>query len=275
MELWYENQIGDTLDLVNAREYALTAATGLASLPSNSITTVQTASPEGDTVTNRRRGSRQVTLTHRIALDVKAVRLRFARILDQGATGRLRYRDNAMDVYLDVEVEDCEVNNTDEATTAVTTFRAAFPYFRDIEAETAANRAITGAWRFPFTFPVTFGSMSVGQSLTVENEGGVEHGFTLRVTANGGSVANPKVTNQNGQQIAYVGTLTDGQVLEVTTATGAKSATLAGQNVLYRLTEETELFHLKMGRNVITPSASSGGEFMDVEVVFEAPHKAV
>lgn len=284
MQLYYENGRGERLDLLNARGYALTGATGLASLPQNNITTVETVVTEGESVSYRRRGTRQIVLTHKfVGSNVKRDRLEFVGILDQGASGRLVHVDERGELYIDVEVETCEVSNTEEgATTATTTFLAPFPYFRDAAETAVLNKAVTGGWEFPFTFPVTFGSMGTDQSMVIENDGDFTFGFTLRISANGGSVSNPKVTNHEGKVIAFEreAPIADGQTLEVVTVSGSKGADLIAedgtrQNVFRYLTGDTELFPLEQGTNVLMATAATGAENMDVEVTFRAPHKAV
>lgn len=283
MQLYYENARGERLDLINARDYLLTGATGLASLPQNNITTVETVATEGEAVSYRKRGTRQIVLTHRFMTNVRAARLEFARILDQGASGKLVAVDDRGELYIDVEVETCEVDNTsDGLATATTTFLAPFPYFRDVQETVVLNKAVTGGWTFPFTLPVTFGSMGTNQSMVVQNDGDFAFGFTLRISANGGSVKNPKITNQNGKVIAFEreAPIGDGQTLEVVTVSGNKGADLIAengvrQNVFRYLTGDTELFPMEMGTNIFMASAETGAENMDVEITFQAPHKVV
>lgn len=284
MQLFYENSRGQTLDLLNDPNFIMTAATGLSSLPQNNISTVETVQTEGDFVTNRRRSSRQVVLTHQFQHDVKNARRNFARILDQGAKGKLRYIDEELDVYLDVEIETCEVSNTEFPTTATTTFIANFPYWLATQQTSIDNKAKIGAWKFPFKFPVNFGKSQVGESIVIENEGDFSFGFTVRFEFFG-EVLNPKITKHTGEFIEIdnqsdVYPFNEGDVLEIKTVAGEKSCVYypvgeSPQNYMFALTNDSNLFALDPGTNVLMATAESGETLMNVNVTFANPYKVV
>ena len=287
MQLIYENSRGQTLDLMNDPDFALTAATGLSSLPQNNISTVETVVVDGETVTNRKRSTRQIVLTHQLTQNVKAVRLNFARTLDQGAAGKLRYIDENLDVFLNVEVETCEIANTDFPVTITTTFIATFPYWLDNTAQSLSNKAITGTWQFPFTFPVTFGSMNTGGSILVENNGDFDFGFLARLTFNG-NVKTPYLQNHEGKRITidwFNMQFHENQALEISTVTGDKRVELlefdetgnvtARISFLGYVTLDSEFFAIMRGDNLISAGADEGVANIDLTVDFRAAHKVV
>lgn len=287
MQLIYENQHGEKIDLLNDPDFILTAATGLSSLPQNNISTIETVVVDGDTVTNRKRSSRQVVLTHTLQHNVKAARLKFAQTLDQGAKGKLRYSDERVNVYLDVEVETCEVANTEFPVTITTTLIANFPYWLDDEVQSVGNKAITGGWQFPFTFPVTFGVMNTGGSVLIENNGDFDFGFIARLTFKG-NVKKPFVQNHEGKKITVDwGALEfiEGQALEISTMTGDLRADLLevdeDENITSRLNFlgyvplDSEFFKIMHGDNLISAGAEEGAQNIDLTIDFRAARKVV
>lgn len=224
MQLWYENESGGRLDLLNAADWYLVTQEGLSSLPSNKLTTVETAYSEGAWLQNRKREARQVVLTHRFIHNVRDARRRFVNTLQQSSTGRIRYVDADMNVYLDVEVESCEVKNTDSAvTSAVTTFMALYPYFRGYDQTTASRTQVVGGFKFPFTFPITFGTTEVGGYVELVNDGAVPVGITYTLKATRGDVSDIKLANQRGEYMALAGyTLKQGHSVMFSSLDGDK-----------------------------------------------------
>ena len=277
MELFYQNEYGQRIDLVNDRRFALTGQTGLVSLPSNVLSTYDTVLTEGETVLWRKRSARQITMTHKFLHDVTEARREFVRILDQGAAGRLIYRDRDLNVFMEVEVEDCEVKNTDEVTTAQTTFVASYPYFQDMEQQTAGNRGVTGGWRFPFTFPVTFGTVTANNTITIENMGNLPFGFVMDISVSGGTVTDLKITNQAGDYLMLDGVLNRGQSVRVDTRAGRKSIVniKTGANLLSKLGDDSTMLQIERGLNVFTVTAADGLENASVLIAYRNVYKGV
>ena len=277
MELFYQNEYGQRIDLVNDRRFALTGQTGLVSLPSNVLSTSDTVLTEGETVLWRKRSARQITMTHKFLHDVTEARREFVRILDQGAAGRLIYRDRGLNVFMEVEVEDCEVKNTDEVTTAQTTFVASYPYFQDMEQQTAGNRGVTGGWRFPFTFPVTFGTVTANNTITIENMGNLPFGFVMDISVSGGTVTDLKITNQAGDYLMLDGVLNRGQSVRVDTRAGRKSIVniKTGANLLSKLGDDSTMLQIERGLNVFTVTAADGLENASVLIAYRNVYKGV
>lgn len=253
MELFYQNEYGQRIDLLNDRRFALTGQTGLVSLPSNVLSTSDTVMTEGETVLWRKRSARQITMTHKFLHDVTEARREFVRILDQGAAGRLIYRDRDLNVFIEVEVEDCEVKNTDEVTTAQTTFVASYPYFQDMEQQTAGNRGVNGGWRFPFTFPVTFGTVTANNTITIENIGNLPFGFVMDISVSGGTVTDLKITNKAGDYLMLDGVLNSGQSVRIDTRAGRKSIVniKTGANLLSKFGDDSTMLQIERGLNAL------------------------
>lgn len=287
MELYYTNIRGGRIDLLNAPEYILTAQTGLTGLPSNDLSEVESVIAEGSRISNARRGSRQIVLTHRFVRDVRESRRAFVETLDLNAPGKIRYRDGQLDVYADVWVESCEVSNTNEGgTTATTTFRMPFPYFVDTSETIAVNSYLTPAWSFPFTFPVTFGSTSGTSQVSIVNASNVPQGFEMTVEAVGGRLNLESIVNQLGEGLYPQSGWTSAQIengdaLEISTVDGDKrfdyydASEETVSNLMHRLTLGSQFFKLQPGENVITFNVRSTSAYLRATIRLRTVRKGV
>lgn len=87
-----------------------------------------------------------------------------------------------------------------------------------------------GGLHFPLIIPikegVVFGKIAKKQSINITNDGNSDVGCTIKVSASGGIVKNPKVYNVNtGQFISFDNvTLQDGDYITITTSIGEENA---------------------------------------------------
>lgn len=217
MELFYTSPTGGTVDLINDPEMILISQTGLASLPDNVITAQELVSLEGDFVSNRRRSARSINLSYNVFGNAKAKRREVAEVLSQYAQGKIVYRDEELDVFIPVDVETCEIDPMANPVTVTIGFRANYPYFMDSEPNSDTNVTSTKEWRFPFTFPVTFGNTVVGSELVVENDSDLDVPFVWRVVAREQMSSN--ALEFAGQRLEFTTSLAKGETLEVDVAT--------------------------------------------------------
>lgn len=277
MHIYYENEHGVQFDLLNHKYAVPTNITGLSSLPSNDISTISNAVVDGVTVTNRIRDSRQIVFTHELVGKVTETRRELIRTLDQGASGKIVFDDGDVVAYINVDVEDCEIQNFKGSTTnATTTFFAAYPYWKSFDTKSFVNKGTSKSWTMPWIFPVTFGNLYSHFVFQIENEGDFDTGFTVKIKTHG-PVTYPIIANQRDECIHWSdGTqIPEGSEIEIGTETGGKRCTLNGVNSIDKLSETTKMFPLYRGLNTIQVSALSGQEYMDVEIIFEDTFKGV
>lgn len=248
----------EKLDLINYPGMLLVSQTGLASLPSNVITAQELVSAEGDYVSNRRRSSRQIVLSYKIlGDDAKATRRLFARRLNQYAQGRLIYKDSELDVYIPVDVEDCEIDPMTRPVTLTVTFRANYPYFMSNYPVTDSNITATKQWTFPFTYPVTFGTFQMGNAVTVENDSDIDMPFVWRVTAREANSSNK--LEFAGNRLEFTTAFQVGETLEVDTRTRTAyriDAQGTKHNALPDLVVGSRFFSLPPGIQTLTYTGS-------------------
>jgi hypothetical protein len=99
------------------------------------------------------------------------------------------------------------------------------------------------------------GQTSTGNEIVFDYNGQKENGFLLTLTATG-AVTNPKVTNQNGDYVRVLDTLSNAEALTIDTRSGQKGVAVDGVTTKYdRL---STFFELEKGENTLTVSADSG-----------------
>lgn len=116
---------------------------------------------------------------------------------------------------------------------------------------------ITPAPLFPLAIPqnkgVAFGYIPAISIANVPNPGDVEAGFVIRFTAVSGKVTNPKITNnKTGRHIEAVIEMEQGDAVEISTASGSKSAKLIRGGV------ETDIFKAITKKSAMDMTLSVG-----------------
>jgi len=108
----------------------------------------------------------------------------------------------------------------------------------------------------PYLYDVSPTVAAIGASTAVVNAGDVMAPITITIS---GACTNPIITNAtSGYAIKYIGSLTSGQSLVISTAFGNKSVLLNGANAMSLISSDTVFWGLLLGSNTITFSASSG-----------------
>lgn len=252
MELLYISPTAETLDLLNDPEMLLVSQTGLSSLPDNVITAQELVSPEGDFVANRRRAARSINLSYKLFGRVKEKRREIAAALSQYAQGRIVYRDEEIDAFIPVDVETCEIDPMANPVTVTIGFRANYPYFMDSDPSSGSNVTTEKSWTFPFSFPVTFGTDFLGSEVAVENDSDLDVPFVWTVVSKGSTSSH--AIEFAGQRLEFSTELSDGERLEVDTATRTAwriDAEGTRHNALPDRVVGSRFFYLPPGSHVI------------------------
>jgi len=138
------------------------------------------------------------------------------------------------------------------------TLTCASPWMQEAEIENTFRSSIP-----LLVFPMTSiaatgwltGQTSTGNEIVFDYNGQKENGFLLTLTATG-AVTNPKVTNQNGDYVRVLDTLSNAEALTIDTRSGQKGVAVDGVTTKYdRL---STFFELEKGENTLTVSADSG-----------------
>lgn len=133
-------------------------------------------------------------------------------------------------------------------------------------------------FHFPFSIPkdkgVKFGYFPFESIRNMPNEGDVESGMVITLTAGATAITNPVITNlTNGEQIKFVMTLYTGEKLIVDTQLGQQTATLVQgslrTNAMKYLTIDSDIdMVLALGFNKLSIGADTGEDDMTISVEF-------
>ena len=134
------------------------------------------------------------------------------------------------------------------------------PYFEDVNPTTINFMKPAPLLTFPFNslqgVGVTAGVLIVTDRVTLVNDGDVPVGIVCDITANGGTVTNPKVS-MNGQYVRVIKTMEIGDALSIDTNKGRKNIYFNGESQ-FIFDRTSVFFELPVGENEIVISADAG-----------------
>lgn len=131
---------------------------------------------------------------------------------------------------------------------------------------------------FPLKIPagkgIAFGYIPAISIANVPNPGDVEVGFMIRFTASSGQVTNPRITNnKTGKHIDIIIDMNQGDVVEISTVPGSKSAKLirgsAETDIFKAITKKSAMdMTLNVGVNDISITAAGNVSNMSGKIFF-------
>lgn len=128
-------------------------------------------------------------------------------------------------------------------------FRAAEPYWQDASAGTVVSTLGASVKWFPF-LPLVLGPSDIFSGTPIDNRGDVDAWPVITAIGPG---TNLKVSNDTtGQSWTFTGDIAAGSTLVVDHRPGHKAARLDGANAFGRLSDDSVLWPLAPGNNVIT-----------------------
>jgi hypothetical protein len=135
--------------------------------------------------------------------------------------------------------------------------KAPDPAFYDPTQEHWTLASFVGGLSFPFSFPISFGT--VGQTLTLENKGDLDSPVIITFQ---GPLKNPVLENKTtGKKISVTRELFAGETLEVNTAFGQKSVQIINadgtrSNAFHYVSPDSEFWNLIPGDNEVSYAAT-------------------
>lgn len=232
------------------------------------------AAMDGGYPVRRRFAERELAISFEIPRDESAaLRRQLISMLDPCEDGEL-----IVDLFGEVKritVIPCGEPKFDRPTlrsgTVVTLyFVAPSVFFSCDEKKTGSFRQILPLFTFPLNTTkeagITAGLRMTSDSAVADNTGDVECGITVKVTAKGGSVVNPKVYCGD-KYIKTKLTLRDGDVLLIDTRKGNKNITLNGERC-FSFNRDSTFFSLPLGKSTVKVTADSGAEYISAQVEY-------
>ncbi len=245
-----------------------------------SIDTSQGYQQIGATVENRSIGGVSRTITGRILGKANDIKRRMLSLFTPFTSGKLIFNG---EYYCDAVVKrtpDIEARDRDAKFTLM--LYCAYPYWKRLEETNYVLGGYTPAFSFPVNYaaPHIFGVKNPNAFANFRNAGAVDALFTAEFTANA-SVTNYGITNvYTLQQLIINDTITTREKVRVFRKEGrlyvekeTESGTL---DIFAALNEESDLFTLRPGDNVLAPVAdSNGAENLIVSISFSAAYAGV
>lgn len=271
-----ETPRGDSITLSqNTNKYSLVNVEGLAP-PTAAINVAVNANFDGSTYTSSRMNERNIVIQFAIEGNVEENRIALYKVFRPKAPVRVRYKNNHRNVYIDGYVESFECNFFDEKEVAQISILCPYPYFSDENNLDFDFSTIRPLFEFPFDIDedgIPFSTIVLGQEKNIINSGDIETGMLIRFTAVGGCT-NPTIYNTvTNEKIKVNISMSAGNVLEINTNRGKKSVRLTSSgtttNVINYLDKTSRWLQLEVGDNLFMTEATSGGENLLCNVIYD------
>lgn len=269
-----ENSKGKQYRLTqNEVKIQLDSVTGL-NPPAASISLVENIG-DGDLFVHERTGSRNIVINMIIKGSVEDNRLELYQYVQNGKYIKLYISTNSKNVWIEGRVESTEIDNFQQTTTCQISVICPDPWFKDVEETINSINTVQPKFHFPFHIvnPIPFSIYETIQILNLVNEGNVESGMTIEITARG-TVVNPIIYNRETSEFIGLGnadnpyTMQSGDKIVITTHTNNKRVKMIRNavetNIFNHLTPNSTFLKITPGDNVFTYSADDGNEYIDI-----------
>lgn len=153
---------------------------------------------------------------------------------------------------------------------------APFPFFYRVEETYVYIGGITPTFRFPINYAGThtFGKKAPGKYATIINDGDVKVPFHVYIKANA-ACENVTITNVNTFAFLRLNcTLSGGDVVEVyrdddNVLNAVLKSSGVVSDIISAIDEESTLFELEVGENVVSALDDNGGENLSVQIAYK------
>ena len=241
MDLIFENQNGQRLDLLNNRKYfKLIAAEGLHGIETDFS---ETESPytDGTTVDNVRALPRGIALKFALCGDVESGLNLFHSVVKSKQIGRLIKREGEREAKVLGRVTVPPYTRNSDRVEIELQLYCGQPYWEDVEELIGTIAEFMDLLYFPASgrgFPevgVPFGVSNLDKAQTIANDGDTAVGMTIVIVAHG-TITKPRIScstgSQNGWYMQLNTTLEDGDEVVISTHRGKKSITINGNDYI-------------------------------------------
>lgn len=237
--------------------------------------TSQGFSQVGETVETMAVNGRPIAVTGVLFRDIDNQKKVMRKVFAPFVAGKLTFEDGH---YTRVFVQDppsfSSVKNDGRFTMQLF---APFPYFYGQNEERAQIGGIVPMFKFPINYaePHTFGKMSEGRFSTIYNDSDVKVPYGFQIVVNGTST-NPTVTNLLTFEFLKInGTFKSGDVINVyRDDNNVLVATVTDgdgnvSDIISMIDDESTLYELAVGDNLISVNDDEGGVGMSASVSFK------
>jgi hypothetical protein len=251
-----KNHKGELLELTHNTAYAITSITGL-NPPAANINTVDAALLDGSTFNSSKVGMRNIVINLAIQNPAEKNRVELYRYVKTKKPCTVYFQNGRRNVYIDGYFETLDVNLFENIQMAQISIICPQPFFLDMETQT-----IDGLY------------------FNAENGGDIETGATITITATGGSVVNPSITNSDtGDYFKLNYTIPEAATLTINTIRGQKGVTLTSSgtttNLINYIVSGSTWLQLDTGANNLVCDADTGAEYLACEISYDLLYEGV
>ena len=240
------------------------------------IGTSQGFSQVGETVETLAVNSRPITVTGVLYRDIDNQKKNMRKIFAPFVAGKLIFEDGH---YTRVYVQDPPSFSSVKKDGRFTMqLLAPFPYFYGQNEESVQIGGIVPMFRFPVNYaePHSFGELSEGRFSTIYNDSDVKVPYGFQITVNGTST-NPTVTNLLTFEFLKInGTFNAGDVINVyrdennVLVANVTHGNANVEDILSMIDDDSTLYELAVGDNLISINDDEGGVGMSAKVSFKS-----
>ncbi len=243
------------------------------------IATSQGFQQTGETVENLSVGGVERQISGLIIGDANEIKRQMLQIFAPGTGGRLYFNDR---YYCDAVVKSVpEISVKRKNATYVIVLYCAYPYWKGATDKGYRLGGYTPAFRFPvnYSIPHIFGVKSTSAYTNCTNDGAVAVPFAAEFRA-AAEVEHYGLINVNTlEELMINDTLTTGETVRIYRQNGRlfleKTSGGVTESIFYALDEESDLFLIRPGDNLLMPQADSGSEHLTVTVSFADTYPGV
>ena len=276
-----ENSRGQQLNLTRNNEYIVTRVDGLT--PSNaSINTTKVALGDGAIYNSSVVNERNIVITLYISGNIERNRQRLYSIFKTKELCRIYFKNQYRSVYIDGYVESFEATIFDKQQKVQISILCPSPYFVNVNQHEYDFSWTASGIQFPISIPaegIEFGTIENISSVNVINNGDVDTGVKIVITARG-TVLNPTIINtQTNERMKINYSMQAGDTITITTYRGEKHIRLTHNgvttNILRALDTTSTWFKVYVGDNPFAYESSTGGGNLDIKFIFSELYEGV
>jgi hypothetical protein len=277
-----ENQYGQVLELTHNDAYAVKSILGL-DPPDGIINTVRNAGQDGSVFNSAYMDERVITITLAINYPAEINRINLYKYFKIKYPIKIRYKNGSRNVWIIGYTQSVQIAYFDKKETAQITVRCPDPYFNDDKTTMQEMSNVLALFEFPFdieeTDPVEMSRIELGREQIISNGSDVPIGMKIRIYASG-NVVNPQIYNvRTGEFLKILDTMITGDVIEISTMKGSKSAIRYREGVKTSMigyfAEGSVWLQLLPGENVMSMYAEVGAENLYIDITSTDQYEGV
>jgi hypothetical protein len=263
-----QNKYGEQLELTHNEAYVITDIDGI-DPPDAVINTTRNANSDGSVFNSSYVDNRQITITMAINGPAEANRINLYKYFKNKYPVRLFYKNTSRDVFIDGYCKSIQIEMFNKKQIAQIVIICPEPFFNGSETELVDFSSIQGLFEFPFSIsdPVTFSEITAEQEKDIINNGDVETGLEIYLTARG-PLTDPVIYQSSTNKYFKLNiSLVKGDTIYINTKKKQKTVTLTHDgvttNIISNLVNGSTWFSLNPGDNLFMTTAETNPENLD------------